>query len=192
MQKDWWSIKKIQSIWACILQPIINISACFLANPWQENITYIAYGNHHFFFVFVWAFSCAAYLYGYTRLFMRQIHCQKKFAHSVLTLSCSGMLLSVCIPYSLDQTQFLSKLHVNMAMFATVLYIILLFYILYHCYFYEHTLCMKLLPVATVFIGSLACFFLLMGAVNTILEILFVLGMSFYLYWIQVVYRSNP
>lgn len=182
---------RIQWIFAYILLPAINLQACFLADPLRENITHIAYANHHFLFVFLWALSCASYLWFYTNLFMIAIQYKKSAGHFALALSCISMLISVCIPYTADETQLISKLHVNLAMFATVLYMILFLHTLYHCFYYDYPLCMRILPSTLALFGILSLLFLLTGSVSTLLEISFVIGMGLLHLHIQRCMQKN-
>lgn len=191
MQKFKLFLLNSQWFWSWLILPLINFSALLLADPFQENITHIAYGNHHVIFVFLWACSCALYLFCYTFLLMQQLQYKKAAGHLALATSCLLMVISVLIPYTQDQTQLLSKLHVNIAMAATVLYILIFFHLLYHCYFYAHSICMIILPKAITLIGSLSCLFLLMGLVSTLLEITFVIGMGFLHFHIQQAIKKS-
>lgn len=177
--------RKSQWIWAFIVLPAINITALSMCDPLHENITHIAYALNQLPFVFLWAITCASYLFLYTYMFINAVQYKKSIGIYLLMLSCIGMVISVCIPYEANPVSLISKLHVDLAMVSTLLYIILLFHILYHCYFYRNALCLQLLKPTITLIGSLSMLFLLMGSISTLIESLFVIGMGILLYIAQ-------
>ena len=95
-----------------------------------------------------------------------------------------GMVFSICIPYG-EQMQILSELHVNLAMAATVSYILLFFYLLVQFHYYDPTLAKRLCSLYMSIIAFLSLLFLLMGSVCTWLEVLFVVWMGWLHVWLQ-------
>lgn len=174
----------IQRFWAFVLLPFINLYALFLADPLYENITHIAYANDHLIFVLLWAFTCAVYLWCCTYIFMKQVHIRRRSVYGWLTLSTTGMLISVCIPYH-EQMNTLAKLHVDLAMAATISYILLFFYLLIQFHFYDPMCAKRIFPLYLGIIAFLALLFLLMGSVCTWLEVLFVVWMGWLHVWLQ-------
>lgn len=175
-------LKKTQWLWAFFILPTINITALFLADPLYENITHIAYAKHQLTFVFLWVFTCAYYLFIYTLMFINRIKYKKSIGIFFLMLACIGMIFSICIPYDHKTIDTISKLHVDLAMASTVLYILVFFHILVHCYFYDPKLWKTLFPMTVTLVGSLSLLFLLMGSVSTLIESVFVIGMGLLLY----------
>lgn len=105
--------------WAFLILPIINISALFLCDPINENITHIAYANKKLPFVILWASTCAYYFWCTGYRLIEELHAHKRSCHYLLTASCLLMVISILIPYD-NQAGMLSKLHVRAAMSATV------------------------------------------------------------------------
>lgn len=182
---------KSQKYWAWIVLPIINIPAWFMADPLFENMTHIAYAKHHFPFVFLWAVSCSLYFWCYTRLLWQRIGTRKKSAMLLLTLSCLLMIVSVCIPYQKEAASALSQFHINMAMLATVAYIILFLFILCRLLYQKPLLWQRIITPYLGVIGLLLLLLLIMGHVSTLLETLFVMSMGIYHWWLQKVLSNQ-
>lgn len=175
-------IKRIQPIFAFIILPLINGITLCLADPMRENISYITNTLQHRFIGIAWALSCAIYLYIYTARFAHTLHYRNKTGNLCLALSTIGMLLSVLIPYIPETYPFLAKFHINLSMIATVLYVLVMFHILIVSYFREPQRIASLLPYYITIVGSCLLLFLLMGCVSTLLEVIFVIPMGFFLY----------
>lgn len=182
---------KSQKYWAFIVLPIINIRAWQMADPLYENMTHIAYANHHFPFVLLWAATCALYLWCYTLLFMKQIGYTKKSVSLFLTLACLLMIISVCIPYQADKTTWISRLHIDLAMFGTMTYILLFLYILCQLFYRNPLLCQRIIPPYLSIITLLLILLLLLGNVSTLMETLFVIFMGIFHWWIQRTIQAN-
>lgn len=176
-------LQKTQWIWAFILLPLINIAAFIWADPLQENISHIANVMRHQSYVILWASSCAFYLFVYTALFCIRVQYTKKTGWAILLLSCLLMVISVLIPYRPDMHPFLAKLHIDMAMLATILYVVSALFILTYTYFYDSSLLSCLLPWYVLIVGGCSFLFLLMGNVSTLTETLFVIGMGIFWFY---------
>lgn len=180
MQLPFTLMKKTQKLWAFFLLPIINFTALFLCDPIHENITHIAYAKQHLFFVLLWAVSCAYYFWCTGAMLIEKLTTHKKGCYYLLNASCILMVISILIPYD-PQLQFLSKLHVRLAMIATVSYIIVFLYILcqllYSCFAIK-----KMLKCYISFITMLCLLFLLTGCISTAIEAGFVIFMGIFLY----------
>lgn len=176
-------MRKTQAVWAFFILPAINITALFLADPIHENITHIAYAKHHFGFVFLWACTCSYYLWCNGTMLIHKLMHHKKSCRVLLVISCMLMIISIMIPYQ-NEPSLSAKLHVQIAMIATVTYIILFFYILWQLFLF-HPQLKTLLQTYISFIGFLCLLFLLTGCISTMIEIAFVLFMGIFHYFIQ-------
>ncbi len=173
---------KSQAFWAYILLPSINLTALFLADPINENITHIAYAKHHFSFVLIWACTCSYYLWCCTaKLIDRLIH-HKKSCYILCTISCVFMVISILIPYG--QSLEWAKLHVRTAMGATIAYILIFCYVLCQLHFIYPQI-KKMLNAYLSIITLLCLLFLLTGCVSTLIEISFVILMGILHYRIR-------
>ncbi|MCI8539990.1 MAG: hypothetical protein HFE68_02770 [Erysipelotrichaceae bacterium] len=177
MRFSYHNFRFIQRLFAYFFLPFINLTALFLADPYYENITHIAYANHHLPFALLWAITAAGYLWISAYVFLLRMHYHKRSTHLLLGLACIAMFISVCIPYE-EQSALLSRLHVNLAMAATILYILLGFYLLIHFTYREPMLAYHALTIYSTLIASLALLFLWMGMISTLLEVLFVITMG--------------
>lgn len=173
-------MKRTQWLWAFLILPIINISALFLCDPINENITHIAYANKKLPFVILWASTCAYYFWCTGYRLIEELHTHKKSCRCLLTASCLFMVISILIPYD-NQAGMLSKLHVRAAMSATVAYIILFLYLLCQLSCTSMTV-KKMLSTYVSFISILCLVFLLTGCVSAIIEVSFVIFMGIFLY----------
>lgn len=182
---------KTQKFWAFIILPMINFLAWFMADPLFENITHIAYANHHFPFVLIWASTCAVYLWCYTLLLMKQIGYTKKSVILFLTLSCLFMIISVCIPYQAEASDEISHLHVNLSILATVTYIVLFLYLLCRLFYHQPLLWQRIIPPYLCIIVLLLLLLLLLGHISMLMETLFVMGMGIFHWWIQHVLQTQ-
>jgi len=186
MQQHYQIMRKTQALWAFLLLPFINITALFLADPIYENITHIAYAKQHLLFVLIWAGSCAYYLWCCSDMLIQRL----PFSHSKLRIclivSCLFMIISVCIPYHTANSP-LSKLHVRIAMLATIAYILLLLYILVKLYELYPQSGSKLLFRYVMIIALLLNLFLIIGSVSALMEVLFVIAMGIFHYHIRKV-----
>lgn len=183
-------LAKSQKYWAFFLLPVINICAWFMADPLYENMTHIAYANHHFPFVLLWASTCAGYLWTYTLRFMKQIGYPKKSVTFLLTLSCLLMIVSVCIPYQAAEATWSDHLHVDVAMASTIAYILIFLYTLCRLFTLDPPLWRKVISPYLAMITLLLMLLLLLGCVSTLMETLFVIFMGIYLWWLQ--HKLNP
>lgn len=179
---------KTQWLWACILLPIINLSALHYAHPLQENISHIASALNQSAYVLLWASACALYLGMYTAIFCKRIHYTKKIGWIGIHLSCLLMVVSVWIPYHPSAMPMLAKLHVDIAMLATLAYVISLLFLFHHLYFFDSLLFSQLMPWYCLIVGGCSSLFLLMGSVSTLVEITFVIGMGFF--WLYALKKT--
>lgn len=173
-------IGKTLKLWAFFILPLINLSALFLCDPINENITHIAYANNHLPFVILWAGSCAYYFWYTGTILIQKLNAHKKSCYWLLTASCLLMIISILIPYD-NQINLLSKLHVRSAMIATISYIILILYIL--CQLYIGCFAIKTMLCTYIsFIALLCLLFLLTGCISAVIEVSFVIFMGIFLY----------
>lgn len=175
-------MSKLQALNCYVFMPLIHVPALFLCDPLYENMTHIAYAKQYFFYVLLWSIACALTLFISTNQFMRFLGYKKKTAQAVLAVVCSFMIISVCIPYDVEHLPFFSKLHVRLAMIATIGYILLFLYLLMRNYYLHYPLIAPLFHRYIVWISCLSFLFLIMGSVSVILEASFVIGMTYLLY----------
>lgn len=175
-------MSNLQKLNAYVLVPLFNLPSLFLCDPLYENMTHIAYAKHHFFYVLLWSISCALTLLVSTKQLMRLLEYKKKSVDFLLTLVCALMIISVCIPYDHVSLTWIHKLHVRLAMIATIGYILLFFFLLVKNYTLHYTIIAPLFRYYSVMIACLSFLFLVLGSVSLLVEISFVMGMSILLY----------
>lgn len=176
---------RIQPYWAFLILPIINLYALSITDILQENISHLVNAMGHYEFGVLWSLSCAAYFGIYTYVWMKQLHLHNKKITLLLVISCFGMVVSVLIPYAPDTMPSLAKFHIDLSMLSTILYVIASFLILYKSYFHAPDTISFLVPYYVLVVGGCMMFFLLMGCVTTLLEVMFVLGMAAFLFLAQ-------
>lgn len=173
-----------QWIWA-ILLTIINLTALCLADPLQENISHIANVNAHPWFVYLWASSFAFYLLYYTSQLIQHLRYQTWLGIVLFRISCICMIISVLLPYQPDDYPLLADVHITLSTFATLLFAMVFLHILYCGYFIEPIYTQKILPFYIMIVGTCGMLYLLMGCVSTLLEVFFVIAMSWYMCYIN-------
>ncbi len=175
-------MSNFQKMNAYVFIPLFNLPSLFMCDPLYENMTHIAYAKHHFFYVVLWSISCALTLFISTRQFMHLLEYKKKSTDILLLLVCTLMIISVCIPYDNHSLTWLDKLHVRLAMIATIGYILLFFYLLVKNYYLHYSIIAPMFRYYCMMITCLSILFLVLGSVSLLVEISFVMGMSILLY----------
>lgn len=164
-----------------ILIILINIGTLFFVAPLKENLSHLGNELGHKYYVILWGSSAAIYFYYYTLQLMKKTLYQHKLGKGLLLLACIFMALSVLLPYD-PQTFFeLSKWHTRIAMWGTILYAAVFFHLFYDMMKTNYSLFETYMPYYTMLVGFDTLFFVLNG-VSTVVEISFVIVMSFLLY----------
>jgi len=116
---------------------------------------------------------------------MQSYNYPNKWGKIFLYISTILMVVCILLPYKPFQFPLLSKWHVRLAMFATVIYILVFLHFL--CYQTLHTFNINIsyLKFYFVFIFLELLLYILNGGVSTLLETSFALIMSLFLLYLQ-------
>lgn len=167
---------------ALIMIILCNIATLRFVAPLKENLSYLGNELGHPYFLMVWGSSAALYFYIYTSNLMKRTRYQNQIGKLFLFIACSGMILSVILPYAPNTLPQVSKWHIRIAMWSTALYVALFFHYLYDVMKKDHALFEKSMPFYSMLVVFDLLLFMFYGSVSTLLEITFTIGMALLLY----------
>lgn len=168
---------------------LINVGTYFFVEPLSQNLSDLGNQLGQKNYLILWGVSSAIYFYIYTRFFIKKSQYSNRIGSVLLLLSCCFMILSVLIPYAPYEFPQLSKWHTRIAMWGTVLYVLVFFHILTSCLKTDVLLFHQAFPPYCMLVVFDLLLYLLNGGVSTLLETTFAVGMSFYLY--DILRRSD-
>lgn len=170
-----------------MMEGLIFITTLYLStrlNPFYENITGVA--NFPYFHIPVILFtilSSAYFSYRMYRLFNRDVY--KHFYQIIIILTGFVMSIGSLFPYTINQRDILSILHVYCSMFGCVSFLVLLFIYTRKMALFDINLYLKIHWFYDGLIQLFCLLFLFFGRVNGYIEILFALIVCGYLYLIR-------
>lgn len=175
-------LKRIQPFFVLMIL-FINLGTYFFVKPLSQNLSDLGNLIGHKDYLIAWGVSSAVYFYIYTCFFIKKSRYSNRIGSVFLLISCIFMIISVCIPYAPYDLPQLAKWHTRIAMWGTVLYVLVFFHILTSCLKTDVLLFQKgFYPYCMLVVFDLLLY-LLNGGVSTLLETSFAVGMSFYLYY---------
>ena len=166
-----------------ILIWLINLCTLFFIKPLSETLSHLGNALHMRWYLILWAAGSALYFFIYTKRWMKVIGYDTAMGQFILRISCIGMVLSVLLPYAPYQYASMSKWHTRLAMGSTVLYVLLICHILTTLFTMNMILFQKTVRPYAILIVFELLLYLLNGGVSTLLEIIFPMGISLYLYY---------
>lgn len=173
--------KKIR-IFALILITLLNMGTLFFVAPLKENLSYLGNELGHKAYLILWGASAALYFLWYTHHLMKYFHYKNRLGKAALIIACCAMALSVILPYDPLSFPELSKWHVRIAMWGTILYVAVFFHLLYDIMKKDVVFFQKSMSFYTTLVAFDVMLFILYGSVSALLEITFTIGMSLLLY----------
>lgn len=176
-------LKHIQLFLAFMIL-LINLGTYFFVKPLSQNLSDLGNQLGQKTYLILWGVSCAVYFYIYTRFFIKKSRYSNRIGSAFLFISCLFMIISVFIPYAPYDLPQLSKWHTRIAMWGTVLYVLVFFHILTSCLKTDVLLFHQTFYPYCMLIVFDLLLYLLNGGVSTLLETTFAIGMSFYLYYV--------
>lgn len=163
----------------------LNLYVYTLIPPLSENMSGLGNKFQHPLYLFIWSLSVATFFLIHTKELMQSYNYPSKWGKIFLYISTILMVVCILLPYKPFQFPLLSKWHVRLAMFATVIYILVFLHFL--CYQTLHTFNINIsyLKFYFVFIFLELLLYILNGGVSTLLETSFALIMSLFLLYLQ-------
>lgn len=168
-----------------ILIIAINLCTFFYVHPLRQNLSDLGNALGHRGYLILWGCSAAIYFYIYTMQYIKKSGLSHPLIQLFLLFACCCMILSVCIPYLPAEFPLLSKWHTRIAMLGTVLYVLIMFYLLCESIKMNYSFFQTTFYPYCLLVAFDLLLYLLNGGVSTLLEVTFTIGMSIYLYWIK-------
>lgn len=167
---------------------ITLVYAC-QASLTQENFTGIANNLHHPIAFILWSFLAATYFYHHATKLFKSINWQPKYLHLASILVFIGISCSSLVPYQKTMIN-LEALHVFLSLGASVLFILLIEKCFWDIRYLLPSFYQKCHPLFQMIIFTLLVVWLTFGYVNSLLEVLMVSLLSFFLSYAQNLFKK--
>lgn len=166
-----------------ILLTIFNLSSLLFLSPIHQNISDSSLIFSSSIYIIIWGISSALYFLISTLIIYRKYQYLSNISRIILILACIGMIVSTLVPYESNLNSINNLWHIRIAMLSTAVYILQFAHFMLHLQKYESHTYMKMGPLFFSLVGFNLIIFIVLAQVTTILEICFVISMSWFLFY---------